>query len=550
MGRRQYLERLALGRSAYEDVDLEQPSRPASSSTAQEVTGHEYTQQYDARGRPINPSIDHFNTEQRHAQNEVLALVGVVERKDETDRSSARNYDTIQKARQKLLTDENERGELLEHAAFASSFLLHIWPDAFRQRIQIGLYDTSKSLLDMLASEWRQPWRGGTRWFVARLLPGAASTITHHVARFALMVVAEQITGRLQTHIAKYIEKRKNMKYLELSTAWLFEGLLLAIDIALLPLEYHAATQMLGLTPALPLFPSLQFCLPWHAESFHSFGWKGVVSNRFFHKFTSPAAFFLMRKMVAYDAADSVLPVFHLITDFRFPEVDDDPAKVVAPNFKKDPIGWVLYQCYSIRSSFLQRSGWTLVKRNDIRRTQEDEYEMYTQAHSADETGSPIHRSTTLAQLPAQFLCEAIDALFAGILSLPFEALMMRTIAASFIASYTPATLLYGSTRPATLLYSSTRPATLLYTPFGGGPLSQGWAAASQYAGRIGLSLALAASVDVVLFFGIYKSVRRLGTRSLDWGRRGKIGSCIYSADFLEEDRGRHHHQDELAQVH
>lgn len=539
MGRRQYLERLALGRSAYQNVDLEQQQSPAatspgSSSTAQEWTGHEYTQQYDSRGRPINPAIDRFNAEQRRAQNEVLALVGVVERKDETDHINGLRYDAIQKARRDLLADENERGELLDHAIFGCSFLLHLWPAALRQRIQIGRYHTSRSLVDILVTEWRQPWRGGTRLFLASLFPGAGSTIAHHLVRFALMMAAEQLTGELQTRLSKKVETRQTLRYLELGTAWVFEALLLAIDIGLLPLEYYAATQMLGLAPALPLFPSLQSYLPWHAESFHNVGWKCVISNRFIKNFASPAAILLVRKMLAYDAADSVLPVFHLITDFRFPEVDDDPSKVVVPKVRQDPLGWVLYQCYYIRSRFLQRSGWTLIKRDDPRRSREDEYEMHTRTRAAGATRDPIHRSTIMAQLPVQFLSDAIDSLFARILSLPFEALMMRTIATSFLASSLP----------------RTKHASMLYAPFGGGPLTHGWSAASQYAGRIGLSLALTASLDVVSFFGIYKLVRSLGIKYLDWGKRGKIGTCIYSEEGVEERGSRDGPREQLEGIH
>jgi trimethylamine:corrinoid methyltransferase-like protein len=89
MGRQQYLERLALGRSPFQSGPATtnrgntESQRQQSTETPNDTGAS--LQQYDSKGRPTNPATEAQNAKLRHASNEVLALVGVVERKDSAD---------------------------------------------------------------------------------------------------------------------------------------------------------------------------------------------------------------------------------------------------------------------------------------------------------------------------------------------------------------------------------------------------------------------------------------------------------------------------------
>ncbi|KAF2212671.1 hypothetical protein CERZMDRAFT_84322 [Cercospora zeae-maydis SCOH1-5] len=537
MGRRRYLERLALGRSAYQDIEAEQPLGHAGLSNsipAQEETGREYEQQYDSRGRPINPTIEEFNAEQRKAQNAVLALVGIVEKKEEIEQSSGLRYKAIQEARRSLLRDEQDRGEVLEYVVYAANFLFHLWPDAFIQRVQIGLYDSSRSVAEILSTEWAEMYRGGMRWSLAKRFPGGVASVVHALTRVGLMVGAEYVIGELQDWAMRSKLSRKSRERLHKGLEHVLQGLIAGICVVLMPLEYYAAAQRLDLAPALPTLPGFQSFLPTqYAGSFHRHIWNGRPGSRLMGLVTSPGAFLFIYRMLFYDATDSVFPVFHLITDFTFPDVNDDPLKISRPKFHRDPVGWVLYQCYILRSRFLQRSGWFVVKRNENRALRDIE-EANIRPVSAGKV-IPIHRSTVLAQLPIQFLADAVDGLLCRIINLPFEALMMRTIAANFLASSHEKTIVG--------IMSASR----LYAPLLGGPFSRGGSGLGQYMSRTGLSLALSLTLDVVIFHGIYNSVRRTGVRYFDWGRMGKIGQVIYSEEGFTAHGSR---GDELDHLH
>ena len=115
MGRQQYLTRLALGRSAFQDQDdadlltprLADGDDPLSST---DVGNDRYIQQFDTKGRPINPTTEYRNAEMRRAQNSILALVGVVEERERREQSDELKFRHIRKARQATLKDENEVG--------------------------------------------------------------------------------------------------------------------------------------------------------------------------------------------------------------------------------------------------------------------------------------------------------------------------------------------------------------------------------------------------------------------------------------------------------
>lgn len=83
MGKDEYLWRLSLGRSAFQPVDdhdLASSSEVDYVQTKEAEQSSPQRQLYDAKGRPVNPAKDRFDDSTRYAQNEVLAVTGVVQR--------------------------------------------------------------------------------------------------------------------------------------------------------------------------------------------------------------------------------------------------------------------------------------------------------------------------------------------------------------------------------------------------------------------------------------------------------------------------------------
>ena len=152
MGRLEHLERLALGRSAYQsqppdnDEDIASTQGLPTSGNGLIQATQPRIQQYDSKGRPMNSEADVQNARLRHASNEVLALVGVVERKVQTDAKLHRTINLERIKRHRMHTREDERGNewsgLIEVVAWFALW----WPTALVRRIQIGLYSTDLPL--------------------------------------------------------------------------------------------------------------------------------------------------------------------------------------------------------------------------------------------------------------------------------------------------------------------------------------------------------------------------------------------------------------------
>ncbi|KAK5173510.1 uncharacterized protein LTR77_002191 [Saxophila tyrrhenica] len=142
MGRLFHLERLALGRSPFESIDAEDspPEVDSQGGISSPDNGH-YQQQYDRKGRPINPATEKHNRELRHAQNAILELVGVVESKDQTARLE---QERRAEERAMILHDEHDWGDTFEslgeaRTRFENSTLFDEIPKVHPRRAQTVL---------------------------------------------------------------------------------------------------------------------------------------------------------------------------------------------------------------------------------------------------------------------------------------------------------------------------------------------------------------------------------------------------------------------------
>ncbi|DAA75267.1 TPA_exp: Uncharacterized protein A8136_2018 [Trichophyton benhamiae CBS 112371] len=150
MGRRPYLNSLALGRSPYEAPELivngsaiPQPNRHLANSNADG-----YVQEYDARGHPINRRSKAEARQLRKAKNDVLSTMGIVVSGEELNTASMREQEKIA-----LLAEENDFGLALAAIDQLSMFGASWWTKSLACRIQTFKSYNIGSLTDIVSGE-------------------------------------------------------------------------------------------------------------------------------------------------------------------------------------------------------------------------------------------------------------------------------------------------------------------------------------------------------------------------------------------------------------
>ncbi|KAH0395962.1 hypothetical protein KCU89_g9792, partial [Aureobasidium melanogenum] len=131
-----------------------------TSETAPQSTRYD-EQQYNARGEPISVATTRQNEAMIAAKNEVLAAVGVCEKKDKLIDSL--NEELPDREYQVHFSDEEWRiikegeddyGELIRMTAETSRNILDWWLLGLRRRLQVGLVSSDLSFVDILSVEW------------------------------------------------------------------------------------------------------------------------------------------------------------------------------------------------------------------------------------------------------------------------------------------------------------------------------------------------------------------------------------------------------------
>ncbi|KAF3481651.1 uncharacterized protein GIQ15_04410 [Arthroderma uncinatum] len=107
MGRRAYLNSLALGRSPYEapELTVNGEAVPQPNQHLANTNADGYVQEYDARGHPINRRSKAEAKQLRKAKNDVLSTMGIVVSGEDLNSASVNEQDKIA-----LLAEENDYG--------------------------------------------------------------------------------------------------------------------------------------------------------------------------------------------------------------------------------------------------------------------------------------------------------------------------------------------------------------------------------------------------------------------------------------------------------
>ena len=545
MGRQQYLERLALGRSPFEDVetdaksqDDERPKDENGVSTGYlHLGGHE--QQYDDKGRPINPSTEERNQAMRNAQNSVLELVGVVESRDISDKSSEMKYRYIREAREEVLRVEHDFGEDLELMTKIFLAALSWWPETLIRRIQCGIYPSSVSFADIVLKELRTVKAGGFKGLLDTLFPAVPACLLCAVIETLLCGAVGEGVGRLQNGLIRRRFRRRTTKRINFGITVVCEALVIGIDVLLLPLHYYASVQRLGLAPSWPLLPSWRSFVPSNPSSVHSFIWTSAIGILAFRTICSPAVLLLVHNYLKRDQ-DEETPIASQFTRFVYPQINEPASNNTRFDLVRDPFGKILLRGYLLRTRIMRWFGWKVEYVSEYPRSGQ----IYENNHipgstsvtngqggqdtsdGEDDGQLHVYRSTSMSQHPAKYLAGRMDELFAKLLMLPFESLLLRAVAQSYLTSPLPKT------------QRAVAAAPLLYSPLGGGLLGQmraeaGWNDTGSYLSKLGLGLALQCTTEIGVFFLVYRLTRWQGMRHYDWGNSeisipGRMGSIIY----------------------
>ncbi|KAI7352877.1 hypothetical protein KC320_g4288 [Hortaea werneckii] len=532
MGRHEYLSRLALGRSPFESVDRRNDGVGAQaddgefSEPEENAQSISEAQQYNAKGRPINPTTDLRNAEMRKAQNSVLELVGVVERRERSEHSNEMKFRYIHHARQTLLAAEHETGEGIESLIqLLIAPLTTWWSDCLIQRCLIGLYTAEEPFASIFSSMWQALCTGGLKGTYSILFPGVIPYLTYVIARMCSEALAEEIIRRLSERVLRQtlpIRQRKRMLHtLELTEA----GFKLLIDGALLPMMYYATAQQIGIAPAFPLVPPLRYHLPWSPHSFHAFGWKPLIGLPLLRSISSPAALILGQTLLHIESEEGIISSTDL-TNFRRPSFGELPDVPKTPT-TKDPLGWILFQTYRLRRSVVEWFGWTIVPSSNAQ-SLDTKHEIDVLDRNEDGANGNVrrHRSTALARLPAQHLAAHIDSFLERLVLLPFECLVLRAVAVSYLNSALPKTLEALAATP------------MLLGPFGGW-INQALhphsaiASTSAQINKVGLALILRLTMGTLLCTGVAKGICWIGRMNrVQEGLQREGKSCYRRGDY------------------
>ncbi|ORY12148.1 hypothetical protein BCR34DRAFT_624494 [Clohesyomyces aquaticus] len=249
MGRQAYLTRLALGRSAFETA----PSTPENArlTSAPDVDN----QRYDERGHPVNPLAREHGRRFREAQNDVLAAIGVVERR----RSPSDDLPGAYEERLERLESEDSAGNMIALASTLAENLCSWWLGSLRDRIMTFRMGTRLSFTDIVASEFRT---SGAGLIYAGFYPRLISTVSIQASVYAALVF--QPVNRL---LATTRASRPTRAFFQRHSEWINNAFRLAVEIAFYPFAYHSSLQRLGLIPARPLHPRLMSFIPFSSSS-------------------------------------------------------------------------------------------------------------------------------------------------------------------------------------------------------------------------------------------------------------------------------------------
>ncbi|KAH0342570.1 hypothetical protein KCU81_g5661, partial [Aureobasidium melanogenum] len=501
MSRDAFLARMALGRSLYEALP-ETPEVASQSTRSNE-------QQYNARGEPISLATTRQNEALIAAKNEVLAAVGVCEKKDKLiDRMRGElpdGQDRVHLSDEEwriIKEGEDDYGELIRMTAETSRNVLEWWLLGLRRRLQIGLVSSDLSFMDILSVEWASLTGNGFFGAVRFLTVGGLAEVTSQlIITFVDWYLGEQILKASKKIIRLKASTRKRFLLLR-CVNYSYKAINALLHLSVYPLASFSCLQQLGLISSKPLLPPRSWLAPWSPASPLRWAFLNqgpMRDSKFLGLLASPAGMWLIMALLQHSAASAYghVPLFeyscilgpHNSTSSS--QISDSESSYLTP------FSW-------LRDKLLQSLGWAPVSDAPEKETQDLTQELGAASHETrterpQHNKATRHRVTELSTLPSNLLALNLDYLFWSIILLPLDTLHLTSLSSAFASSSSART----SVEPG-------RSAGLV-------PVL----AASRMArmNKIGLCLALEFTLDTAVWGGAFLWARYIGVSRYFWGR-------------------------------
>jgi hypothetical protein len=463
-------------------------------------------QQYNARGEPISLATKHHNEAMIKASNEVLAAVGVCEKKDRLiDRLSEELPDGEQRI---YLSDEEWRiikegeddiGETIRMTGETSRNLLTWWVMGLRRQIQVDFISSSLSFVDILSGEWTSLTSKSVLGSIRQLTAGGpAEVVSQLMLTFIDWYLGEQVLNISKRIIRMRASNRKRFLLLR-CVNYSYQVTNALLHLSVYPLASFSCLQQLGLIPAKTLLPSKSWLTPWSPLSplrWAFYNQKTVGGSKLLGLLLSPAGIWLTMTLAQHSAASTYghVPLFeyncilgpHNIGSLQ--QTDNSESSFLTP-FSR------------FRDKALRLLGWAPALSISKNETQDLTRELSVRNHtSTSQHGTATrHRVTELSTLPANLLALNLDYFFWTIMMLPLDILHLNSLASAF----------------------STSPAAGLGVENGGFARVAPGLAVSRMAksNKIGLCLALEFTIDTAVWGGAFVWARYVGRSRYYWGR-------------------------------
>jgi hypothetical protein len=479
---------------------------PSQDSEPPAQTTRSDQQQYNARGEPISLATKHHNEAMIKASNEVLAAVGVCEKKDRLiDRLSEELPDGEQRV---YLSDEEWRiikegeddiGETIRMTGETSRNLLTWWVMGLRRRIQVDFISSNLSFVDILSGEWTllasKSILGGTRYLTAG---GLAEVISQLMLTFVDWYLGEQVLKISKKIIRLRASNRKRFLLLR-CVNYGYQVTNALLHLSVYPFASFSCLQQLGLVPSETLLPSRSWLTPWSPSSpirWAFYNHKMVGGSKLLGLLLSPAGIWLTMTLLQHSAASTYghVPLFEY-------DCILGPHNIGLSQQTDNSDPYFLTPFSRIRDEALRLVGWAPALSTSKNETQDLTRELSVRNHaSTSQHGTATrHRVTELSTLPANLLALNLDYFFWTIMMLPLDILHLSSLASAF----------------------STSPAVGLGVKKGGFARVMSGLTISRMAklNKIGLCLALEFTIDTAVFGGAFVWARYVGRSRYYWGR-------------------------------
>ncbi|KAK5999884.1 hypothetical protein QM012_004972 [Aureobasidium pullulans] len=500
MSRDAFLARMALGRSMYEAV-------PQTPEVTPQTTRFD-EQQYNNRGEPISLATTRHNEAMIAAKNEVLAAVGVCEKKDRLiDRLRKELPDGEYRVHfsdeewRVIKDSEDDYGELIRMTAETSRNILEWWLLGLRRRLQVGFVSTGLSFVDILSVEWASLTSNGFFGAVRFLTVGGLAEVTSQlIITFVDWYLGEQVLKTSKKIIRLKASTRKRFLLLR-CVNYSYKAINALLHLSVYPLASFSCLQQLGLVSSKSLLPPASWLAPWSPSSPLRWAFldQGTIrGSKSLGFVASPAGMWLVMALLQHSAASAYghVPLFEYSCilgphNATSSQTNDSESSYLTP-FSR------------FRDKLLQLLGWAPIPTVSEKEPRDLTQEL-SEGNHRRRTARPQHhkatrhRVTELSTLSSNLLALNLDYLFWSIILLPLDTLHLTSLSSAFCSSATATTSVeHGRSAGLVPVLAASRMAKM---------------------NKIGMCLALEFTLDTVVWGGAFLWARSIGVSRYFWGR-------------------------------